>query len=204
MSNQHTPTRQESGKALLHQSGDNSGSIISSALSSLNQRQRQNLTARASNEALRLEVKQREQYIDSLAGRHELQKHIETFSALDKSGHLTRHQLESDIKTGAGNMRIKSTAGPACFVATAVYGDPQHDDVVYLRSFRDTVLNRYLLGRWFIKLYWYVGPIMARYVVKSRFTRHSVRKFIETLVGGIQRFYTPVSLGNESHAQICR
>jgi hypothetical protein len=112
---------------------------------------------------------------------------------MDKTGRLTRHQLESDIKTGAGNMRIKSSAGPACFVATAVYGDPQHEDVVYLRSFRDNILNRYLLGRWFIKLYWYVGPVLAKYVVTSSLARASVRRLIETLVARLQCHYRPAA-----------
>ena len=186
MSNQYVPTRQESGKELLHHTGANSGSIISNALSSLNQQQRLNLIARASEEALRLESKQRELHVDFQAGQRQVREHIDSFHSLDKTGNLTRHTLESDIKTGAGNMRIKSTAGPACFVATAVYGDPDHADVVYLRAFRDTVLNRYLIGRWFIRLYWHIGPLLARYVVKSEATRRSVRNLIESLVNRLQ------------------
>lgn len=191
MSNQNMPTRQDTSRALLHQSGENSGSIINHALANLNSSQRRNLMAKASEEALRLEVKQRELHIDYLAGQRQVQEHVDAFHAVDKTGRLTRHQLESDIKTGAGNMKIKSTAGAACFVATAVYGDPQHDDVVYLRSFRDNVLNRYLLGRWFIKLYWYVGPVLAKYVVKSALSRQSVRTLIEALVKRLQRHYRP-------------
>ncbi len=191
MSNQNMPTRQDTSRALLHQSGENSGSIINHALSNLNSSQRRNLMAKASEEALRLEVKQRELHIDYLAGQHQVQEHVDAFHAVDKTGRLTRHQLESDIKTGAGRMQIKSSAGPACFVATAVYGDPQHEDVVYLRSFRDNILNRYLLGRWFIKLYWYTGPVLAKYVVKSALSRQSVRTLIEALVKRLQRHYRP-------------
>jgi len=191
MSNQNTLVRQETERALLHNSGDHSGSIISFALSSLTQSQRLRLIARASDEALRLEVKQGELHVDYVAGQRQVQKHVDAFNSLDRTGRLTRHVLESDIKSGVGDMRIKSTAGPACFVATAVYGDPQHDDVVYLRSFRDNVLNRYLLGRWFVKLYWYVGPILARHVVKSALSRQSVRTLIEALVERLQRHYRP-------------
>lgn len=191
MSNQNVPTRQETGKAVLHQSGDNAGSLIDLALTKLTFGQRENLVGKASQEALRLEVKQRELHVDYVAGQRQVQKHIDAFNSLDRSGNLTRHQLESDIKTGAGNMKIKSTAGPACFVATAVYGDPQHDDVVYLRSFRDNVLNRYLLGRCFVKLYWHVGPILAQYVVKSATAQQSVRKTLELLVCRLRQRYCP-------------
>lgn len=193
MSNQNVPDRQETSKALLHQSGENAGSLIGFALSNMSHGQRSNLANKASEEVLRLEVKQRELHIDYLAGQRQVQEHIDSFHALDKTGNLTRHQLESDIKTGAGTMRIKSTAGPACFVATAVYGDPDHTDVVYLRAFRDNILNRYLTGRWFIRLYWHVGPVLAKYVVKSSLARTSVRGLIEALVGRLQCHYNPAA-----------
>lgn len=49
-----------------------------------------------------------------------------------------------------------------CFVATAAFGDAMHADVVALRHFRDHHLVKTAAGRWFIAVYWRVGPVLAR------------------------------------------
>lgn len=60
---------------------------------------------------------------------------------------------EQDQETGSGG---------ACFVATAAFGNPRHSDVIALRAFRDSHLVKIRAGRAFVKLYWVVGPWMAR------------------------------------------
>ncbi len=55
-------------------------------------------------------------------------------------------------------------AGAGCFVATAVYGNPGHPDVVDLRRFRDEILVDYPAGRAFVRAYRVVGPKLARIV----------------------------------------
>ena len=57
-----------------------------------------------------------------------------------------------------------SSAGGGCFVATAVYGDPWHPDVVDLRRYRDEILVKHAAGRGFVRAYWVVGPKLARVV----------------------------------------
>ena len=51
-----------------------------------------------------------------------------------------------------------------CFVATAAYGDPYHPDVAWLRSFRDAHLLPHPAGRAFLKVYWEIGPRLARII----------------------------------------
>lgn len=53
-------------------------------------------------------------------------------------------------------------SGGACFVATAAYGDRMHPDVVALRAFRDNHLCKTAFGRAFIKVYWTIGPELAK------------------------------------------
>ncbi|KAF7962795.1 hypothetical protein AWV80_17510 [Cupriavidus sp. UYMU48A] len=112
-------------------------------------------------------MKAREQNLDYVAGKKALEDHIEAFDMLDKRGRLTRQNVTSDIKTGAGNMRVESKSGATCFVATAAYGDGDHPNVRFLRSFRDGWLQRRKSGRAFIDWYWRVGPKLAE-VVGSR------------------------------------
>jgi hypothetical protein len=68
----------------------------------------------------------------------------------------------SDISTSKD-----SSASENCFVATAVYGDASHPDVVLLRKYRDQILSRTVVGRSFISFYWLVGPVLARTVIKA-------------------------------------
>ena len=59
-------------------------------------------------------------------------------------------------------------SGGGCFVATAAYGDRRHADVAALRRLRDEVLVRHPAGRGAVRLYWRVGPVLARRVRADR------------------------------------
>lgn len=76
----------------------------------------------------------------------------------------------------------QSSSGGSCFVATAAYGNRLHPDVVALRGFRDQVLVRHRSGRTFIRLYWIVGPQMAKAVKSERISgwiaRRALRPFV--------------------------
>ncbi|EGQ61868.1 cold-shock DNA-binding domain-containing protein [Acidithiobacillus sp. GGI-221] len=55
-----------------------------------------------------------------------------------------------------------------CFIATAVYGDYNSPEVITLRNFRDKVMERYVLGRLLITMYYHVSPAIAGYLLKRR------------------------------------
>lgn len=65
-----------------------------------------------------------------------------------------------------------------CFLATAAYGSEHADEVVRLRSFRDTVLRRTWGGRAFIVVYEYLSPPVARLVARSALLRGVIRHLI--------------------------
>ena len=152
----------------LHNSGSGRvGALIDNALSNLTADQASNLSAKAAEAALRLEVKAREQNLDYVAGKKTIEDHIDTFAMLDRQGRLTRQKVVSEIKTGAGRMMIESKSGATCFVATATYGGVDHPNVRLLRSFRDNCLAHRPAGRSFIAWYWRTGPRLARWVERS-------------------------------------
>ena len=172
----------------LHGSGESVGNqLIKDAISNLTDEQRAAVSARAAEEAVRLEVKRAEQAMDYVEGRKHLEDHIEAFDMLQKDGRLTRHSLKSDIKTGAGKMTVESKSGATCFVATAAFGDVDDPTVVWLRSFRDRRLMPHRPGRAFVKLYWRIGPPMAEVVRNSRPLQAASRKLLSGLVA-ILRF----------------
>lgn len=183
------PTQAQSSNSVqLHDNGLKACSLIDQSLSRLNEQQAQNLMAKAGEEALRLEVKNREQNMDYVVGKKAAEDHIDTFNMLERGGRTTRQTVVSDIKTGAGNMRIESKSGATCFVASVAYDDPNHPDVMFLRRYRDTVLVNSGSGRSFVDWYWKTGPKLAKIVEKSRFLKAVSRHLIGSLVKVLRRF----------------
>lgn len=188
MSNEENlPVPSENQRAVkLHDNGLRAGTLIEQSLVNLNPEQKQQLMAKAAEEALRLEVKSREQNIDYVTGKKVAEDHIETWELLGKNGKLTRQSVVSEIKTGAGKMRIESKSGATCFVASAAYDDPNHPDVMFLRWYRDTVLKEHMVGRWFIRWYWKVGPKLAIAVKKVPALRKTSRFTVRKIVGHLK------------------
>lgn len=178
--NDNLPAAPGQRSVQLHSNGLKAGALIEQALANLKPDQMSNLMAKAADEALRLEVKGREQNLDYVTSKKTIEDHIDTFAMLEKGkeGKFTtvRQSVVSDVKTPAGNMRIESKSGGACFVATAAYEDSDHANVRFLRAFRDDCLVHSSGGRAFIDWYWRVGPqlalIVGNYTILKLLARH--------------------------------
>lgn len=166
----------------LQNGGTGSRSILDMAIQNLTNEEFSAIRSKALDEKLRMEVEAQQRTIDYQFGRKTAEDHIDTFNMLEKSGKLTSQKVVSDIKTGAGNMRIESKSGTTCFVATAAYGDPNHQDVVFLRQYRDEVLASHAFGRAFIAAYWKLGPFLAIPVMRISLLRKFSRKLIASIV----------------------
>lgn len=62
-----------------------------------------------------------------------------------------------------------------CFVATAAYGSPLAPEVVFLSAFRDEVLLKSVLGKAFVKFYYFASPPLASLIAKFGFLRTATR-----------------------------
>lgn len=74
-----------------------------------------------------------------------------------------------------------------CFVATEVYGDPSHPDVVMLRAFRDDHLKKSVVGRTFVKIYYFAGPFLALLVRKSAIARLAFSFLVTRIANGLKK-----------------
>lgn len=70
----------------------------------------------------------------------------------------------------------RSKSGP-CFVATAVYENPNHPDVQLLRLYRDQKLSQSAPGRAFIEIYYFCSPFLVS-IIRPRLTRKAVHFFV--------------------------
>lgn len=69
-----------------------------------------------------------------------------------------------------------SSAG-GCYIATAVYGDYDHENVRLFRRFRDEVLMQSLFGRLFVKVYYAISPELARRLSPESAVSNVIRQF---------------------------
>jgi hypothetical protein len=161
--------------------------VLDIALENLTNEELSALRAKALGEKLRLEVDAQERELDYQHGKRAVDDHVDAFNTLEKGGRLTSQKVISDVKTGAGKMRIESKSGATCFVATAAYEDHNHEDVIFLRGFRDNILSMSRVGRLFTSLYWHVGPTLAVPVMRYPRLRYVVKSLIGTLVKVIKK-----------------
>jgi hypothetical protein len=170
----------------LHDNGLRAGNIIDSAISRLDDEQVKALGLKAAEAAIELQKRQTQQSIDYVTGKKVVEDHVETWDALNKNGRTTRQSVTTDVETGAGKMRIESKSGATCFVATAAYGDWNHPEVEFLRWYRDNILVRSAAGRGFTRVYWHVGPQLAKVVAPLPPVRRAARAALSHLVSALR------------------
>jgi len=90
------------------------------------------------------------------------------------------------VKRGDYDKPTKQKSG--CYIATAVYGSYECDEVFVLRRFRDDYLANRFLGRWFIQFYYMLSPCLARRLkydsASSRFIRRLLDKWVQKISKG--------------------
>lgn len=74
--------------------------------------------------------------------------------------------------------RTRRSADADCFIATAVYGDPNAPKIQSLRSWRDTRLKKSPAGLLFVKTYETIGPVFAFFIKEDPGRKKWVRKYI--------------------------
>ncbi len=75
-----------------------------------------------------------------------------------------------------------------CFIATAAYGTPLHEDIDVLRDFRDEYLMSNPAGRAFVKIYYNTSPPLADLIRGNAGLRTAVREgFVKPLVAITRR-----------------
>lgn len=65
-----------------------------------------------------------------------------------------------------------------CFIASAVYGDPWHEDVCIFREFRDEVLLQIFAGRVLVWIYYAISPSLVGPIRRSEITANAIRTLL--------------------------
>ncbi|MDI6810373.1 MAG: cohesin domain-containing protein [archaeon] len=69
-----------------------------------------------------------------------------------------------------------NTSISKCFIATAAYGTPLHEDIDVLRDFRDEYLMTNAIGKEFVKVYYAASPPIAEVISEHEWLRTLLRE----------------------------
>lgn len=77
--------------------------------------------------------------------------------------------------------------GNGCYLATMAYGDYDHPQVIELRKFRDEYLDKTLIGRGFIRLYYKFSPLLVEKLKNKPRTNILIRKLLDKFIKTIRK-----------------
>lgn len=69
----------------------------------------------------------------------------------------------------------------SCFIATACYRDVFSKEVIFFRWYRDNTLNNYYLGRFFIRLYYKISPLIYTYLLNSPTLSQKIKSILDKI-----------------------
>lgn len=96
------------------------------------------------------------------------------------------NSLSSDWIKNPSCVSNKKSNSSGCYIATMAYGDYEHPKVLILRKYRDEILLHSILGRLFVKIYYFVSPKIV-FVLRDQksvnyFFRIILDRFVSTLL----------------------
>lgn len=93
-----------------------------------------------------------------------------------------RRQIQSSNSYANSN-----SSGGGCYIATMVYGNYDHPQVLVLRKFRDEFLKKSLLGRSFIKLYYKYSPGLVVRLKDKKKVNSLIRQALDLVIKTIKK-----------------
>lgn len=117
---------------------------------------------------------------------HDLRKNVyydyyEVESTLCKYKNI-REELEKTKQEIIDKHEQESKAKKGCYVATCVYGSYDCPEVWTLRRYRDYSLANTLLGRIFIKIYYFTSPTIVKLFGNTKLFKNIIKKKLDKMV----------------------
>ena len=132
-----------------------------------------------------------DQYSDSIrdciSNLNALTQNKNIFKIDETNFKLKVNESRSFIESYKLNSPLHTPKSEGCYIATMAYGDYNHPQVVLLRNFRDTFLNKYLIGKGFVRIYYTLSPRLVSYFKNKPFLVNLSRTVIELFIKKILR-----------------
>lgn len=104
------------------------------------------------------------------------------FEKSRKEAEYLNETLRKSYNEVSNHQLPKPKQKEGCYIATMVYGDYDHPQVVILRDFRDKVLLSNSLGTVFVRLYYWLSPKLVKILKDHRKTNVLIRKSLDNLI----------------------
>ena len=88
----------------------------------------------------------------------------------------------AELESGQSKKVSQVDKSGFCYIATMVYGDYNAPEVIELRKFRDNILAKYLLGRFFIAVYYRYSPFFVKKFNHSQPIKKTIKIFLQRLI----------------------
>ena len=83
--------------------------------------------------------------------------------------------------TNRSNSSNNSSSG-GCYIATMAYGDYNHPQVYILRHYRDNILDKSILGKRFIEIYYHYSPQLVEMLKNKKALNNIIRKTLDLFI----------------------
>lgn len=93
----------------------------------------------------------------------------------------TLSNIRDQVTTITRKMNEKNNSN-GCYIATMVYGDYDHPQVLVLRDFRDSVLRKSMLGRAFIRFYYRYSPTWVKHLKGHKKFNAVIRSILDKFI----------------------
>ena len=94
----------------------------------------------------------------------------------------TRARYAENLTTLRDMYNRSNSGGGGCYIATMVYGDYDHPQVMVLRNFRDNFLSNYSIGRNFIQFYYKYSPSWVEATKNMKGINLSIRYILDKII----------------------
>jgi hypothetical protein len=103
-------------------------------------------------------------------------RHSENFNIISQNALTHQHSREFPP------LQYRTSNSGGCYIATMVYGDYEHPQVLVLREFRDNFLAHYVLGKSFIRFYYKYSPGWVKALEHNKMINKSIEKALNTFI----------------------
>jgi hypothetical protein len=98
-----------------------------------------------------------------------------------------RRQMRSTSSSSYSSSSSSSSSSGGCYIATMAYGDYDHPQVLELRKFRDEFLDKFYLGKQFIKFYYKYSPKLVEKLENKQSINNAIRRSLDQFVKLIKK-----------------
>ena len=97
-------------------------------------------------------------------------------------------QKKQTVSAQTQNSERNPNKNEGCYIATLVYGDYNHPQVMLLRKFRDNVLLNNYFGKKFVKLYYRYSPRIVEKLRNHKLINGFIKCVLDAMIYVVQKF----------------